>query len=182
MKRIFLLALSMALLIPIATNAVTKRAAPKKTRTTQPATVSPKTSACLSAANLCTYIKEPQFGRIVVHKDYDSIVNALRTAGWSAEKRNETRLDYTGTEYEDVTIYTLSKTVDAGNTIIVLDEDIFIHFPNATDCDAFIASLKAFGYKMRGGRLTGGPDSCYWLGSIMERDGNTITLIPVWEP
>lgn len=146
-------------------------------------TTSAKTSSGLSASSICTTRRDSQFGRLIVPKYYADIAKNLRNAGWNVSKRTVRRLDYTGTEYENVDIYTITKSTAAGSTVITLDDDeVRIKFPNSADKNAFMSSIKVFGYKMRGGRLMGGPTDCYWDGSYVESSGNTVKIVQIWEP
>ena len=111
------------------------------------------------------------------------IANNLRSIGFELlDSKTETRPDYTGEEYYDVTIETYSKTINGYSTTVKLDEDFTeIHFPNMNDVEEFKETVINGGMKDSGEKYVDNED-VYWCGTDVIIKGTVVTLNYRWEP
>ena len=112
----------------------------------------------------------------------ENIAKNLKRLGFKLlSKKTESRLDYTGQEYEDITIETYSKEINGNTTTVKLESDYTeIHFPNLQDVEEFKQSAINCGLKNNGTMLEDNPN-VYWDGTNVEISGTIVTLHYKWE-
>lgn len=111
------------------------------------------------------------------------VIRNLKNLGFTLlNKKTELRLDYTGEEYYDLTIYTYTKTTYGQITTVKLEEDYTeIKFPDERAAKSFFATAKVPGMRQQGNRLLDNPDM-YWCSTDVEMNGNVVRLKYNWEP
>lgn len=113
----------------------------------------------------------------------EKVTANLRKLGFTLiDKTTESRLDYTGEDYYEVTILTYSKTVDGRITTVKLESEYTeIHFPNLEDVEEFKQTVRATGLKEKGNEFKDSED-VYWAGTDVSFKGTIVTLSYKWEP
>lgn len=111
------------------------------------------------------------------------VANKLVGLGFKLiKKKTETRPDYTGEEYYNVTIETYSKTVNGHVTTVELDDGgTEIHFPNIKDVEEFKKTVQACGLKETKEGFKDNED-VYWAGTNVYIKGTVVTLSYKCEP
>lgn len=120
-------------------------------------------------------ISKSVFNKIQSMKSQEKVISDLLKAGFTCtSKKNETVYDESIGEYDTYIKATLSKPV-AGSQIIVKEDwgDTTIIFPNASERDKFLATIKAEEAK---GRIFT-TNEAYWVGVRIETEGNKIRLV-----
>ena len=111
------------------------------------------------------------------------VTDNLKECGFVlSDTKTESRLDYTGDNYYDVTIETYAKTVNGQVTTVKLESDYTeIHFPNLSDLEEFKNTIRACSLKET---EDGFEDSeeVYWAGTDVSIKGTIVTLNYRWEP
>ena len=95
--------------------------------------------------------------------------------------KTEKRPDYTGEEYEEVTIETFSKVINGNTTTVILESDYTeIHFSNLQDVEIFKQTSINCGLKNKGNELED-ISQIYWDGTNVTISGTTVKLEYRWE-
>ena len=127
--------------------------------------------------------KENDNGNIFQFRlDNEEIAANLKELGFEMiDKTTESRPDYTGEEYYEVTIETYSKTVNGYVTTVKLESDYTeIHFPNISEVEEFKKTVRACGLNETEDGFKDSED-VYWAGTDVSVKGTIVTLTYRWE-
>lgn len=142
-------------------------------------------NAELEAFNINLFVtpfKDEQFGVGLMINSDNQISKALTNLGFKESKTVTTKYEEICGEYTSwkSTKYTFNKTIGDETIVINSEDTIEIIFPNAEYKDKFMKSAIAAGYK-KSGTYDGsieyrGPSECYYNGSDISVQGNTVTI------
>lgn len=143
----------------------------------------PKQKSAGLTFNLFTEQEEDSGKKFYLRLANDKIAANLIKLGFElVDRTDESRRDYTGEEYYNVTIETFSKAVDGNTTTVKLDEDFSeIHFPNKEDVKEFEQTLQKTRLKKKGDVYEDNTD-VYWAGTDVKIKGTIVKLDYKWEP
>ena len=123
--------------------------------------------------------KESDNGNTIqLRLDNEAIAANLKELGFEMiDKTTESRPDYTGEEYYEVTIETYSKTVNGHVTTVKLESDYTeIHFPNLDDVEEFKKTVRACGLAETEEGFND-TEEVYWAGTDVSIKGTIVTLV-----
>lgn len=111
------------------------------------------------------------------------VVKNLKGIGFElTDSRTESRPDYTGEDYNDITIETYSKTVNGHTTTVKLESDYTeICFPSRSDVDKFIVTVRAADLTETADGFKDN-EEVYWAGTDVYVNGTTVKLNYKSEP
>lgn len=113
----------------------------------------------------------------------EAIVSNLKKLGFDLiDRTTESRPDYTGEDYYEVTVETYSKDVNGNFTTVKLESEYTeIHFPNLNDVEEFKKTVRECGLKETEDGFKDSED-IYWVGTDVSVKGTIVTLCYKFEP
>lgn len=113
----------------------------------------------------------------------EAIVYNLKKLGFDLiDRTTESRPDYTGEDYYEVTVETFSKAVNGNVTTVKLESEYTeIHFPNLNDVEEFKKTVRDCGLKETEDGFMDSED-IYWAGTDVSIKGTIVTLCYKSEP
>ena len=113
----------------------------------------------------------------------ETIVSNLKKLGFDLiDRTTESRPDYTGEDYYEVTVETYSKAVNGNVTTVKLESEYTeIHFPNLNDVEEFKKTVRDCGLKETEDGFKDSED-IYWAGTDVPFKGTIVTLSYKFEP
>ena len=113
----------------------------------------------------------------------EAIVSNLKKLGFDLiDRTTESRPDYTGEDYYEVTVETFSKAVNGNVTTVKLESEYTeIHFPNLNDVEEFKKTVRDCGLKETEDGFMDSED-IYWAGTDVSIKGTIVNLCYKFEP
>lgn len=185
MKKTITLLLLVVLIGIGAVSTEAKKTRKKAKSSTTSTTISPtgNSNEALSIDIFCCPENVDPWGKLMSFKDTKDIIPQLSRMGFTTVKTTKTvKEEICGSmERYKADFYTSTKTVPEGIITIKIEGTAFsspvIKFPSTALKDQFIDTAKAAGFVYEGDGFYRGPSECYYDGTDIKVEGNTVTLI-----